>query len=483
MKYSLIIPTKNRQKYAKHAIRAALNVDYRDYEIIVQDCSDDRSLFDWLRKTGALDRVLYTGAPSSFSMTENWNQGIDAAKGDYISVIGDDDAILSDALLWSDFYLSKHPAEVITTASASYNWPDYPFPPISNALTFKTGINATLIPDCRVLLRNGLSHKVRVGTGPSVYRKIVSSELIDRVKAARGVYIKDFIPDFDSGYMNMIFGRSILDVERPLFVSGAGFKSNSGSMMFPKAQRRQYEQFADEAGIDLQAMTDLGGDQLVSNSATIVAAQLRMLPELRSLSGDHTLDVDREGAWRYMLQKVTERHDTSLIDGELKKLDRLAKKWGIQSRVPKDFKLLPVAGIVHQQGLRFADQGARDKLSVCIDCQTVGVSEVKGAADLVQSILPTIHSTRDEAAIAAFERGGRESAAELYDRALALRGDGQTDGAINELNNLMRRFPEFGLAYDVLISLLLEQNRADEADVVKSNKRTLIGARKKTGKR
>ena len=44
MKFSLIIPTKNRQKTAVKAIQSGVQSNYEDIEIIVSDVSDDDSL-------------------------------------------------------------------------------------------------------------------------------------------------------------------------------------------------------------------------------------------------------------------------------------------------------------------------------------------------------------------------------------------------------------------------------------------------------
>ena len=47
MLLSIIIPTKNRYNTVLYAINSALNIISQDFEIVVQDCSENNNLF-WI---------------------------------------------------------------------------------------------------------------------------------------------------------------------------------------------------------------------------------------------------------------------------------------------------------------------------------------------------------------------------------------------------------------------------------------------------
>jgi len=87
-RYSLIIPTRNRQSTAIFAIISALGVRFDNFEVIVSDNSDDDSLYTFLRDQDLIGQIRYHKTERVLSMTENWERGIELSTGDVLSVIG-----------------------------------------------------------------------------------------------------------------------------------------------------------------------------------------------------------------------------------------------------------------------------------------------------------------------------------------------------------------------------------------------------------
>ena len=98
MKFTLIIPTKNRRETAIKAVKSGTMSRYDDIEIIVTDGSDDDSLGKEIKKLED-PRIKYFHHTKSLSMKNNWEFGVSKATGDYVSVIGDDDALMPDGFL------------------------------------------------------------------------------------------------------------------------------------------------------------------------------------------------------------------------------------------------------------------------------------------------------------------------------------------------------------------------------------------------
>ena len=118
MKFSIIIPTKNRQTTAIQAIHSCLLSSHEDIEIVVTDVSDT----DCLRKDiqGLNDpRVQYFHHTNPLSMKENWEYGVSKTSGDYITIIGDDDALMPDGLALAA-ELIKKPKHQYCIASQLY---------------------------------------------------------------------------------------------------------------------------------------------------------------------------------------------------------------------------------------------------------------------------------------------------------------------------------------------------------------------------
>ena len=100
MKFSIIIPTKNRQHTAIHAIKSCVLSSYQNIEIIISDVSDNDSLRNIITNLDDA-RVKYFYHPEGLSMKDNWEFGVSKTTGDYVSIIGDDDALMPDGLLFA----------------------------------------------------------------------------------------------------------------------------------------------------------------------------------------------------------------------------------------------------------------------------------------------------------------------------------------------------------------------------------------------
>ena len=99
MRFSIVIPVYNKEKYLKYTLDSVLKQTMTDYEvIIVDDCSADRSV-EIARAYETDGRFcVYTKKNEGVSATRNY--GIMKAKGDYVCFLDADD-------LWLDTYLEE----------------------------------------------------------------------------------------------------------------------------------------------------------------------------------------------------------------------------------------------------------------------------------------------------------------------------------------------------------------------------------------
>lgn len=99
MRFSVVIPVYNKEKYLKQTLDSVLNQTLYDYEvIIVDDCSTDGSV-EIAKKYETDKRFhVYTKINEGVSATRNY--GIRKAKGDYVCFLDADD-------LWLDTYLEE----------------------------------------------------------------------------------------------------------------------------------------------------------------------------------------------------------------------------------------------------------------------------------------------------------------------------------------------------------------------------------------
>lgn len=93
-KITIAIPTYKRNHLIKDAISSAINQkDFKDYEIIIVDNDDDfnNKELENIIKEYKNDKISYYKNEKNIGMYGNWNRCIELAKGEYISILNDDD--------------------------------------------------------------------------------------------------------------------------------------------------------------------------------------------------------------------------------------------------------------------------------------------------------------------------------------------------------------------------------------------------------
>lgn len=98
---TIAIPTYRRFDFLKEAVKSAFNQTYPEIEILVgQDPTPqglDKSILSWCQSLAEQSpRFRYQCNPRNFGLAGNWNTLADAAYGEYIVIIGDDDRLLPD---------------------------------------------------------------------------------------------------------------------------------------------------------------------------------------------------------------------------------------------------------------------------------------------------------------------------------------------------------------------------------------------------
>lgn len=229
---TVIIPTKNRQDTAVTAAQLAAAVGPPDVvEVIVHDCSDDSSLRDRLAGHGLRERVRYVHADEPLSMTENWNRALALANGEYVIVIGDDDAISSQILSVVRWARARGLPAVTGTRSGCYWYPDFSDPTRAGKLRLPRFSGATTIRrDMRALLLEC------IGTGdlyhrlPMIYHCVINRAVLAQLRQQTGVYVAGVAPDVYSAFAIACLIDRFGDVDYPLSLCGASGSSNTSRL-------------------------------------------------------------------------------------------------------------------------------------------------------------------------------------------------------------------------------------------------------------
>lgn len=223
---SLVITTKNRFETACRSIAAALALMPADVELIVQDCSDTRVLEEHLaRHHGGDPRLRYEHRQGKISLADNWNFAIARATGDFVSIIGDDDAFLpalADIVAWT----AKHGYLAASFRHTTYFWPGYPGRTRGN-LFYRPMSGETTIRDTADELRRSFSRKgMAIEKVPQLYHGTIAREILVRHHRRHGYYVRSTSPDYYSAYAMSSQIREHPDIDYPGAICGFSQHSN-----------------------------------------------------------------------------------------------------------------------------------------------------------------------------------------------------------------------------------------------------------------
>lgn len=384
MKFSIIVPTKNRQITAIQAIKSCSLSNYKNIEIIVSDVSNDDSLKSEIKKFKD-SRIRYFYHSQKLSMKENWEFAVSASTGDYVSVIGDDDALMPDGFLFASEILKIDQVPVLHCNPANYKWPDYPLINRINYIGLKVPTTIIQEKNPRGKLRKAYGLKERFGTGPGIYYGLISREFLERLKSKRGSYFIDESPDFDSGFCTFLYAERYLQTTYPIFVSGHSGASNSGRMRFGATKNKSALEFLSDISKKTSEVfwSDLA--EINSLDVAIISAMKNFLPEVNREIDGKKIKLDRQSVFDFIAPNFSAGYDTTTFKVETNKLKKIAKKWNVSPQnIPKSG--YPAHGLIADKGVNSSSiTGTRHVYSLVIDGNELGVNGILDASKIIQS--------------------------------------------------------------------------------------------------
>lgn len=90
---SVLLPTRNRLDLLKAALATVLRQDDGDFEVIVSDNASSDDVMGFVVGLGDV-RVRCLRSDVPLPVTDNWNRAVDAASGQYVVMLGDDDGLV-----------------------------------------------------------------------------------------------------------------------------------------------------------------------------------------------------------------------------------------------------------------------------------------------------------------------------------------------------------------------------------------------------
>jgi glycosyltransferase involved in cell wall biosynthesis len=122
--FSIVIPTRNRADLLQQALQSALNQSFTDYEIIVSNnYSHDHT--NRVVRNFRNNKVRYYKTKRVMPITDHWEFAVSHAKGEYIIILCDDDALSPNTLDVAARAIKKSAADLVVFPRSTYfsqNW-------------------------------------------------------------------------------------------------------------------------------------------------------------------------------------------------------------------------------------------------------------------------------------------------------------------------------------------------------------------------
>jgi glycosyltransferase involved in cell wall biosynthesis len=229
VKFSVLLPTRNRLEYLRYAVETVMRQDYGNWEIIISDnCSEDdiRGFVEELSDS----RIRYLRTSSFVPVTDNWNNALNASDGDYVVMLGDDDGLLPGYFSTLLESMKLHPDPDFIYASALFYaypgvMPDEPagFLKQDKNAYFNASAPKWVTRDQALAIAQGYLD-FRMPVASNMQFSLISRRKIDELKID-GKFFHSPYPDFYATPMLFMTSVRILVHPAPLVVIGITPKS------------------------------------------------------------------------------------------------------------------------------------------------------------------------------------------------------------------------------------------------------------------
>lgn len=290
MKISFLIPSKDRLDLMKQTIASILDQKGMDFEVVITDnasAEDYRSYVEGLKDR----RIIYFRQASPVSVTENWQTAWSLSTGDYVLMLGDDDALAPNFFSVIRDHLCADGPDIIYLAAYHYCYPNVL--PTAPTGYLASVLNSEFFADerrsafklepeyARELANSVLAFHLRFGMNAQHF--LLRSSFVRSFEGDGGIYRSPY-PDTFSSVAVLVHAKSIVVVPTESVIIGISPKS-FGAYYFSGRHDEGYRFLDNE----------------------------RVEPSVRSLLGDVILPGDRNNTnWLIAAECVREAYPTKL---------------------------------------------------------------------------------------------------------------------------------------------------------------------------
>src|SRR5690348_9317986 len=291
--FSILVPTRQRPETLLATLATLVWQRGEDYEIVIADNCGDQ---DVAAVIGAVqqrhNRVKHIRSDSVLPMAENWERGLAACSGEYVSVLGDDDGFLPTTLDVVRRLASATAARIIAWEVHTYWWPDTIVHWNRNKLYLSLGNSTIQWIESRPALVETYRNPTSYAGLPMIYNGFVHREIINAVIDRFGGYFVpvEMSPDVTSGIINLAYTSRYVYSCHPLAIRGNSRRSTGSSFWARSLGKEQQANYYKQEG---RTAEDLAHPLMVpSRNVAHGIASLKLFLKDMLFPHDNDLKID-----------------------------------------------------------------------------------------------------------------------------------------------------------------------------------------------
>ena len=383
--FSILIPTRDRPATLRSTLMSVVNQIGDDFEVVIADNFSGpatKLLADEFRKIYPF--VHYICTDEVLPMAENWEAGLLACRGKYITILGDDDGFLPHTLVDVRKLIAQTNPSVITWEPHTYWWPDTIVYWNANRIYLHLESKMMWIKSDS-LLEHFFAGRCSFSLLPMIYSSFVEKTVIDQCRELWGRYFvpRNLAPDITSGIVNLFFTEQILYSYRGLTVRGNSGKSNGTAQWARSLGAKQRAIYFEE---ERKTLAEIMHPSLIpSPNLNIIVENIKLHCRDFFYKDKEPINIDLRPVVDAIISQLNQ--DPDAYHDNLADAKALAEKINYQFDPSKIPPLTPVtrrktSGPMQMQGF--------SQSWIIFDGDMAGIHDVYGAGRMIQSMLPPL---------------------------------------------------------------------------------------------
>ena len=291
IKFTIIIPTRDRADVLKYALASATAQDYENLEIIVSDNASIDNTYEVVSQAQTNDpRIKYINTGERLSMSHNWEFALNHVTDGWVTILGDDDAILIGALQKVSKIIHETNIQAVRSAACYYAWPSLLQKNCGYlSVEMKNGYKKVNSKKALSKVMNGTLSYSHL---PMLYNNgFIDFSLIQQAKKVSNNFYLSMTPDVYSAIVFSLLTDEYIYSFEPFAINGASSHSG-GTATFSKNKTNKIynpaEKILSEKNIPFHQDLPLNNDgkPVKSLQAIVYESYLQALPFVKKVNLD-----------------------------------------------------------------------------------------------------------------------------------------------------------------------------------------------------